>query len=496
MKTKMSNSNNTSHAEVSARDFGAVGDGYADDTAALQRALDSGAQRVVIPPGCHLIRRVLQPAAGQCVVINGTIKIADAERSPLSRDVRSGDTAVLVKDATGFQTGDTISLHDDNLPIQGGGRKVRRERAGHATILAIEGNELRLDRAALREFSPAANGLAARQNGAIWIRHSGVRICGTGTLDGNWSNQLNAAPGFLDVQRSEVYKAASGINVQGDDWLDDVIIEGITIKDFTLHGVALKRAEMSTVRNVTVRGVHDKSILLSNCRDCRIAGNLCRDSIFEDGIMLHQIADPAAACCRILIEGNVCRNNPRHGIHIGTGHTQIHLANNLCIENGLNLSIYGDHCTSTGDVATGTTDRLYLAAAYRPNVLLGGRYLSVCNLSAHGTRFVGVEICGQEIQLRGGLVGGMEEAVSSDEPSTKRPALGEWGRGSGEFFVDGDCRIGIAVVPGLTCPGKTNTPTGIDIAGVSIRGCRVGLEISNDAQRVETHSIRLQDCAE
>jgi len=478
-----------STTEVLATDFGACGDGRTDDTAALQRALDSGAPRVVIPPGCYLIRRVLEPAAGQCVVINGTLKIADAEQTPLARDVRSGDTTVLVRDASVFQVGDTISLHDDNLPIQGGGRKVRRERAGHGTILAIDGNELRLDRAALREFTPAANGLAARQNGALWIRHSGVRICGTGSLDGNWSNQLNAAPGFLDVDRSEVFQAASGVTVMGEAWLENIIVEGITIENFTLHGVSLTRTEMSTVRNVTVRGVHDKSIMLWHCRDCRIVGNVCRDSIFEDGIMLHQVFDPLLDCRRIFIEGNTCRNNPRFGIHVGDGHSEIHLANNLIIENGMNLSIYGEHCTSTADVASGTTDRLFLASVYRPNVLLAGRHISVCNLSARGTRFVGVEICGQHIRLNGGLVGPMDDPLPCDEPGAIRPALGEWGRGSGEFFVDGDCRIGIAVLPGLTGPGKTNTPADVSIEGVMIRGCRLETEVSPSAERVTVESL-------
>jgi len=493
MNEQTTDRKNKAPAEVCVREFGAVGDGCTDDTAALQLAMDSGAQRVVIPSGCYSIRRVLRPVAGQCVEINGVIKLADAERSPLARDVRSGDATVWVQDASGFQVGDTVSIHDDNLPIQGGGRKVRRERAGHATVVAIDGNALRLDRAALREFSPAANGLVARQNGAIWIRHSGVRVCGTGVLDGNWSNQLNAAPGFLDVDLSEVFEAASGITVRGESWIENVTIEGITIENFTLHGVSLNRAELSTVRNVTVRGVHDKSIKLWNCRDCRIAGNTCFDSIFEDGIMLHQIANPAEGCHRIFIEGNLCRNNPRFGIHVGDGHREIHLANNLCIENGLNLSIYAHHCTSTGDVASGTTDRLFLATVYRPNVLLAGRHLSVSNLSAHGTRFIGVEICGQEIQLSGGLVGTMQEPVSCDEPGAKRPALNEWGCGSGEFFVDGDCRIGVAVVPGLTGKGKVNTPAGIDISGLNICGCRVGLQIGAEAQRVETQNVRVTD---
>jgi parallel beta-helix repeat protein len=481
-------------AEVSVRAFGVVGDGFADDTSALQRALDSGARRVIIPPGCFLIRRTLEPAAGQCVVIDGTIKIADAERSPLARDLRSGDRSVLVEDASGFQVGDTISIHDDKLPIQGGGRKVRRERAGHAKVLSIAGHELLLDRSAFRTFSPTANGFVARQNGAIWIRHSAVRLCGTGCLDGNWSNQLNAAPGFLDVDSSEVHPGASGVTVQGDGWLDGVIIEGITVRNFTLHGISLRQAELSIVRNVTVEAVHDKSIALWNCRDCRISGNLCRDSVFEDGIMLHQVKDPSNGCRRIFIEGNICRNNARYGIHVGAGMSEIHLANNLCSENGFNLSIYGDHCTSTADVASGTTDRLFLAAVYRPNVLLGGRHLSVTNLSAFGTRFVGVEICGQAIQLQGGLIGPMDAPVSCDEPGAKHPLLGEWGRGSGEFFIDGDCRIGIAIVPGLTGRGKTNIPADVMISNVSICGCRLDLEVSPQAERVETGKlIKLRD---
>ena len=476
-------------SEVSVRDFGAVGDGFADDTDALQRALDSRARRVIIPSGCFLIRRNLEPATGQCVEIYGTIKIADAERSLLAREVRSGDSSVLVENASGFQVGDTISLHDDNLPIQGGGRKVRRERAGYAKVLSISGHELLLDRSAFRTFSPAANGFVARQNGAIWIRHSSVRLCGTGCLDGNWPNQLNAAPGFLDMDSSEVHPGASGVTVQGDGWLDGVIIEGITVRNFTLHGISLRQAELSIIRNVTVEAVHDKSIALWNCRDCRISGNICRDSVFEDGIMLHQVKDPSKGCRRIFIEGNICRNNARYGIHVGTGMSEIHLANNLCVENGCNLSIYGDYCTSTADVASGTADRLFLAAVYRPNVLLAGHHLSVTNLSASGTRFVGVEVCGQVIQIHGGLIGPMDAAVSCNEPGAKHPALGEWGRGSGEFFIDGECRIGIAIVPGLTGPGKANIPSDVMISNVSICGCRLGLEVSPLAKRVETEKL-------
>lgn len=45
--------------EINVRAVGAVGDGIADDTAALQRALDGGQRTVVIPKGNYLIRKTL-----------------------------------------------------------------------------------------------------------------------------------------------------------------------------------------------------------------------------------------------------------------------------------------------------------------------------------------------------------------------------------------------------------------------------------------------------
>ena len=45
---------------VSVRDFGAIGDGVTDDFAAFQRALSSGARRVLVPFGVYLISETLR----------------------------------------------------------------------------------------------------------------------------------------------------------------------------------------------------------------------------------------------------------------------------------------------------------------------------------------------------------------------------------------------------------------------------------------------------
>ena len=54
---------------VSVKDFGAVGDGTTDDTAAIQAALDSGAIKVLIPKGTYLLTDQINPAESQ--IING-----------------------------------------------------------------------------------------------------------------------------------------------------------------------------------------------------------------------------------------------------------------------------------------------------------------------------------------------------------------------------------------------------------------------------------------
>jgi len=56
-------------APANVKDFGAVGDGVTDDTAAIQAALDSGAIKVLIPKGTYLLTNQLNPSESQ--IING-----------------------------------------------------------------------------------------------------------------------------------------------------------------------------------------------------------------------------------------------------------------------------------------------------------------------------------------------------------------------------------------------------------------------------------------
>lgn len=91
--------------EVDARSHGAKGDGLADDTAALQRALDGGNRTVVIPAGTYLIRTSLLLDSGTTVraAKDAVIRLADGTGTGVdvflisNRDRQAGNRDLVIE---------------------------------------------------------------------------------------------------------------------------------------------------------------------------------------------------------------------------------------------------------------------------------------------------------------------------------------------------------------------------------------------------------------
>ncbi len=445
-------------APVSVRDFGAVGDGVVDDTRAIQAALASAAPHVVVPSGIYILRGALMPTAGQRLEINGMLRVADAVIQRLVDDVAIGDSSAVVADGSCFRPGDWVVLHDEQLPIQGGGRKVRRQGAGSARVVEVEGNVLKLDQQSARTYRRQHNAVIATMHAAIIIEHPAVHICGSGVIDCNRANQLNTAPAGLDREVGEEHRVGCGIRVHGDRQpLPDIVIEGVTVRDAVLHNITLRGAVNSVVRNVRAIGAHDKNIALARCRDCSLIGNFAAYSVYEDGIVFHQTPDPALSNHRVRIEGNTCVGNPRNGIHIGKNMQHIELVGNLCLNNGVNITLNGDHCSSTNDVAIGANDAVFPLHLERPNFQVGGNDIRIEGLNAQGTPSFGIGIAGADVEVRNSSV-----------------ALAE----CGESWASG---IGICVTNGAAFGYSPDVnPKRVTINGITITGSKKEFLIDPD----------------
>ncbi|MBI4621739.1 MAG: right-handed parallel beta-helix repeat-containing protein [Verrucomicrobia bacterium] len=337
-------------AAISVTEFGAVGDGRADDTRAIQAALDTG-KRVVVPEGDFRITNALMPRSNQQIEIVGTIRVADALIQPLATDVPAGQPRIPVTDARGFYAGQWVTIADESLRIQGGGKnKVRREGGDCGRIARIEGNTLVMELNLRRGYSVAAQGRVGTQPSAFLITQSHVHIHGRGVIDGNKAHQFDFAPADMTEKkgRGEETRAGCGISIDSDPGvISHISIEGITVRDAILHNISLYRVRDSSVANVTCIGAHDKNILLRLSEGCRVIGNRCLDSQFEDGIILY------SGNRHCVVQGNICSGNARMGICVNAFQTGILLAGNISINNSLNFSIRGDHGSSTGDFSSG-----------------------------------------------------------------------------------------------------------------------------------------------
>jgi hypothetical protein len=377
---------------ASIKDFGAVGDGVADDTRAIQAALDA-ATIVVVPEGVYRITNALRPRGNQQIELNGTIKVSDAHIQPLTADVAAGQPRVPVRDASGFYAGQWVTLGDEGLPIQGGGKnKVRREAGDCGRIAKIEGNTLVMELNLRRSYTLRGKARIGTQPSALLITQSNVHIRGRGVIDGNKAGQFDFAPGDMTVSkgRGEDTRAGCGISIDSDPGaIADFTIEGITVRDAILHNISLYRVRNASIVGVNCIGAHDKNILLRLSEDCRLLGNRCVDSSFEDGIIIY------SGNRHCVIQGNICTGNARMGICVNAFQPGILLAGNICRRNPLNFSIRGDNGSSTGDFSA--EGRVNIEG--RGNVIQGLIALGSVSLSATDVVFEGGTISGEEGKL-------------------------------------------------------------------------------------------------
>lgn len=110
---------------VSVKDFGAVGDGVTDDTAAIQAAINAGDQAVIFPPGDYAASGLTQSVNGQAFVgIGRVILLKNANGVLLTASGRdwSAENIVFEGRAGGFTGGCILGTGDVQRLVSCGAR--------------------------------------------------------------------------------------------------------------------------------------------------------------------------------------------------------------------------------------------------------------------------------------------------------------------------------------------------------------------------------------
>lgn len=435
-------------AAVSVAEFGAKGDGKTDDTSAIQKALDTG-KNVVIPEGTFRITNALQLKPNQIVELIGTVRVSDSKIQPLTADAAAKQNAVSVADASGYYVGQWVTLGADDLKMQGGGGskgKDRREGGDCGRIASIEGNTIRFEMPLKRDYKVVAKARLGTQCSAFLITVPGVRIHGTGVIDGNKKKQFDFAPGDMTQPKSRGEETRAGCGISVDSLVEPLAhlsIEGITIRDCILHNLSFYRVHHSRIDRVTSIGAHDKNVLLRLSEYCQLTANRCMNSDYEDGIILY------SGNHHCVLQGNICTNNARLGIGVNAFQEGIVLSGNICRDNAANLSLRGDFCSSTGDFCGG-----------KGGVRIEGHGNQVTNLVAVNS----VTICGTDVNYIGGIISG-----PPDEP----------------------LQIGMEVWRNTT-DYRTALIDGVRIRGVTIKNVKTAVSVKGEVKDVRFIENRIR----
>ncbi len=132
----------SSRGQISAKDYGAVGDGVTDDTEALERAFDAAAELHVslyIPAGTYLIHRPMPLKSGMEVYGDGNSTIIRKKAAVWHKltEVLTVDTNVATLDGIdGYEVGDAMYVSDSPSNLTNGNGSARD--CSYGVITAID----------------------------------------------------------------------------------------------------------------------------------------------------------------------------------------------------------------------------------------------------------------------------------------------------------------------------------------------------------------------
>lgn len=262
---------------VSVKDFGAIGDGVTDDTAAIQAALNIGGD-IYVPSGTYIVDYLTTPVSVSVHGEGNTLSIIKRKaNSTVNKDlfVNTSDVRVCVYNLQ-------FDGNRDNNPTQGSGNYQ------NGVILAAGSGVI--DGCYLHSF----NNHAIQTGGEDRYFTSNTAEAYDITISNNKIDQGNAASNHGDCIRP---CRTNGLVITGN----------IVLNGYSSIRLNYYNSNVLIANNYCEGATSDVGITMGLGSDCTITGNVCNGSLGQHGIEL-------AGCKRVTVTGNVCKGNAGNGI--------------------------------------------------------------------------------------------------------------------------------------------------------------------------------------
>ena len=291
---------------LSAKGYGAVGDGVTDDTQALENLFEDGYRMhkaIFFESGTYLIRRALTLRTGMEIYgDNATIKKRDAVTTSLTEAASKHQTYIDVEDASGFNEGDMFVIIEPNYANE----------CTFGIVTSIEGNRINFSNVISDKQSPGCirNYVKGRQvtTSFALLRSWSPRFDCDGvyihdiTLDGNrksdeplvWSNSCIHLDAYYPPSG---YTGNTGIEYRQIQ--RNLIVNNVTIKNSPHDGISDQsmgglHVSNCTIENPAMHGVHMCTIYSGGV----ITGNKMTGSGSGAGVFLCQ------SVVNVIVENN------------------------------------------------------------------------------------------------------------------------------------------------------------------------------------------------
>lgn len=264
---------------ISAKDYGAVGDGITDDTEALERAFDAAAEMHVslyIPAGTYIIRRPMSLRSGMEVYGDGFSTIIKKKAAVWHKltEILAADTYVATLDGIdGYEVGDAMYISDSPSNLTNGNGAARDCSYGVITAIDSVNNKVTFE----SSLNHVAGHYGAVKNHAVncvlstsysifrsWSKNECIGvyihdIC----LDGNrqtnepmsWCNGCIHFDPYSANRSNVVYQSHTYNHIIANckiinssfDGISDQGENGLYVKDCTIENSAMHGVHMGTV---------------------------------------------------------------------------------------------------------------------------------------------------------------------------------------------------------------------------------------------------------